>query len=208
MDNPGEIEHSFENPVTTRAHINWLRVGLGLAGAIGFLALGIVIGSRLTPKPLPQEAPAMAIPTPTYAPGMVQDHVPYISEPVETSSSGEKQGVSGQPQSTEINVTVPKPYYAHSLSTPLSITGEAPSNWFFEGEIPVKILDPDGQAITTGFVSEVTPGSWMSGGMVAFSGQVQFTTNAASGFLIIEKNNPSGNAENAASYEIPLNFDR
>jgi hypothetical protein len=102
------------------------------------------------------------------------------------------------------SVTSPKPNT--KVTSPFSVTGTVPPGWMFEGVFPVKLLDAKKKVIAQTQGKEVTPGSWSSGSDVAFRASVEFTTAEKSGFLVLEKDNPSGLPENADSFEIPVTF--
>jgi hypothetical protein len=92
------------------------------------------------------------------------------------------------------------------LVNPLVVTGTVPPGWMSEGVFPMKLLDAQRNIIAQGQGKEVTPGSWSSGKSIEFRGIVDFSTKEKSGFLVLEKDNPSGLPENAESFEIPVTF--
>jgi hypothetical protein len=102
------------------------------------------------------------------------------------------------------HISIPQPNT--KVTNPLSVKGTAPSNWFFEGQIHLKVVDENKNIIAGAAGTEVTPGSWMEDKPVEFMGTITFTTSAKKGFLIIENDNPSGLPENQKSYEIPVTF--
>lgn len=63
-----------------------------------------------------------------------------------------------------------------TVSSPLALSGEAPSHWFFEGVAAVEVRDDNGAALGRGFVSwdPAAPTSGVAAGMVAYSGEVTF----------------------------------
>lgn len=101
-------------------------------------------------------------------------------------------------------VTAPEPN--SKVSSPLQVKGTIPPGWMFEGIFPVKLLDSDRNLITQVQGRETTPGSWSSGQPIEFSANLTFSTGAKSGFLILEKDNPSGLPENVDSFEIRVYF--
>lgn len=98
------------------------------------------------------------------------------------------------------------PKYNQRITSPVKITGTVPAGWMFEGSLPIKLLDNNKKLITQGIAQEKIPGSWQSGNPIEFESEIKFTTTATSGFLVIEKDNPSGLPENAKSFELPVNF--
>lgn len=107
--------------------------------------------------------------------------------------------------STEPVVISPRP--GDIIKSPLTVEGTVPSGWMFEGVIPIKIVDEYGNLIVQGLGSELTPGSWQSGIPIDFEGVLEYTTTAKKGFVVLEKDNPSGLPENGDKYEIPVNFE-
>ena len=93
-----------------------------------------------------------------------------------------------------------------TVASPLTITGTVPAGWMFEASFPISVLDADKNAITQSYGSPIPPDDWMSGRPVRFTATLTFETDAESGFIRFEKDNPSGLPENAASYDLPVNF--
>ncbi|MFA6295154.1 MAG: Gmad2 immunoglobulin-like domain-containing protein [Candidatus Paceibacterota bacterium] len=99
-----------------------------------------------------------------------------------------------------------------TISSPMIITGQAKGPWFFEGVLPIVVVDWDGLIIGEGYVQATS--DWMIEGYVSFEGLVSFTSPANNvsgtysnkGAIIFKKNNPSGLPENDAAIEIPVVF--
>jgi hypothetical protein len=91
------------------------------------------------------------------------------------------------------------------VTSPLTVKGQAKGNWFFEANIPVKILDANNKVL--GQVGAQAEGEWMTTDFVNFSAVLTFETPTTdTGKLIIEKDNPSGLPEHSGSYAIPVRF--
>jgi hypothetical protein len=90
----------------------------------------------------------------------------------------------------EIRVTTPQP--GETVSSPLTITGEARGTWFFEGSFPVSLTDLSGQIIGEG-IATTTAAEWMTEEFIPFEAELEFEEPTASneGILILRKNNPS-----------------
>jgi hypothetical protein len=97
-------------------------------------------------------------------------------------------------------------YLVSPTKGPLVIKGTVESGWMFEGIMPVKLLDASRAEITSSSAKETVPGSWQSGKAVEFSVELTFTTDATSGFLVFQNDNPSGLPENQKSFELPVKF--
>lgn len=91
------------------------------------------------------------------------------------------------------------------ISSPLTITGQARGNWFFEATAPVQLLDANGQQIAQGFIT--AQGDWQTTDLVPFTGTLNFSVPSTNtGQLVLQNNNPSGLAENIRQILIPVHF--
>ena len=103
-----------------------------------------------------------------------------------------------------IRIDTPRPN--QTISSPLTITGEARGNWFFEASFPVVLTDWDGKIIAQGIAQ--AKGEWMTTDFVPFEATLTFAvdTNAYSdkGSLILRKDNPSGLPQYDDALEIPV----
>lgn len=99
------------------------------------------------------------------------------------------------------------------VSSPLKISGRNRGNWMFEGSFPVTITDWDGRIIGEKY-AELAPGeeTWMTTEFVNFVGEIPFTTPenigefSRRGWLILQKDNPTGLPEFDDAVEIPILF--
>jgi hypothetical protein len=102
-----------------------------------------------------------------------------------------------------IKITSPKP--GSVVLSPVKIEGEAKGSWFFEGVFPVKIEDEKGNVLGEGNAG--AKGEWMTENFVPFSTEIKFNPGDASkGFLIISKDNPSGDPSKEENVKIPILF--
>lgn len=105
-----------------------------------------------------------------------------------------------------IRLTTPLPNAV--VTSPLTVTGEARGNWFFEASFPVFLTDWDGKIIAQGIAQ--AEGDWMTTEFVPFHANLTFTTADVSGqysdrgTLILKKDNPSGLPEHDDALEIPV----
>jgi hypothetical protein len=91
------------------------------------------------------------------------------------------------------------------IKSPLLVTGKARGTWFFEGDFPIKLLDESGEVLA--IVPAQAQGEWMTEDFVSFEAILEFDIPAANtGFLVLEKNNPSGLPEHADEFQIPIRF--
>lgn len=102
-------------------------------------------------------------------------------------------------------ITVTTPLPNASVTSPLSISGEARGTWYFEASFPVKLYDANGKLL--GSVAAQTINDWMTENYVPFTALLSFKTpSTATGTLVLEKDNPSGLTENANELVIPVTF--
>jgi hypothetical protein len=95
-----------------------------------------------------------------------------------------------------------------SLSSPIKISGTVPAGWMNEGVFPIKIFDASKNLITQNQGMEVNPGSWTSGKPIEFKAEIEYETNSDTGFVVLYKDNPSGDSKNDQSYEIPVKLNQ
>jgi hypothetical protein len=103
-------------------------------------------------------------------------------------------------------ISIDSPLLSQKISSPVTITGKARGSWFFEGSFPVEITTEDGTIIGKGIGQ--ANGDWMTTSYVPFSATITFTkpANSASGYIILRKDNPSGEAQfdNSVSIKVQL----
>lgn len=104
-----------------------------------------------------------------------------------------------------IRVSTPFPY--EPVASPFVVEGEARGNWFFEATFPVRLVDGEGNEIARTYAE--SRGEWMTTEFVPFRVTLGFDPpRTTTGKLILEKDNPSGLPEHAASVQIPVRFAR
>ena len=92
-----------------------------------------------------------------------------------------------------------------TVSSPLTITGRARGFWFFEASFPVKLIDSTGTALAITHAQAL--GEWMTEEFVPFSVTFNFTSpEIGEGFLVFQKDNPSGLPEHDEFFEVPIKF--
>lgn len=141
--------------------------------------------------------------------GSVPADDPATTTPATTTdadASNDQRPVSYTPDEAQELISVTDPAQEEGISSPLTITGEARGQWFFEATAPVVLTDWDGRIIAEGYVQ--AEGDWMTEDFVPFSGTLEFTapTEDDRGILIIQRANASGLAENDMAVEIPVQF--
>ena len=107
------------------------------------------------------------------------------------------------PMEDQIFITEPFPYGL--VTKELTVKGKAVGPWFFEGSMPVSLKTKTGVVIATGVAT--AQGDWMTTGFVPFAAVLKFDEpKEDSGFIVIEKSNPSGLEENSDEINIPVIF--
>jgi|GEM_PF-714304 len=108
---------------------------------------------------------------------------------------------------TEVSdlIRVTAPAANATVSSPLTITGEARGTWYFEASFPARLLDANGVVLFEGPIQ--AQGDWMTEEFVPFSATINFKApTAKTGTLVLMKDNPSGLPENDKELRIPVNF--
>ena len=90
--------------------------------------------------------------------------------------------------------------------SPLKVIGTVPAGWMFEGVFSIRLVDANRKLIVQGQAKENVAGSWQSGNLVNFTATLTFKTSSASGFLILQNDNPSGDPANSKTFEVPVKF--
>ena len=108
-----------------------------------------------------------------------------------------------QDQAGLIKVDNPQPNQA--IESPLVVSGEARGFWYFEASFPVKLYDNDNSELAAGIAQ--AQGEWMTENYVPFIATLEFIAPESNiGFLVLEKDNPSGLPENDDELRIPILF--
>ncbi|HEU4677682.1 MAG TPA: Gmad2 immunoglobulin-like domain-containing protein [Candidatus Paceibacterota bacterium] len=109
--------------------------------------------------------------------------------------------------STDV-VIIDAPRPNATVTSPVTVTGKARGNWYFEGSFPIVVVNWDGLIIGQGVAH--ADGEWMTTDYVPFSASISYAlaseTPYARGSIILKKDNPSGLPENDDSREIPVTF--
>lgn len=118
------------------------------------------------------------------------------------SSSNSSSMSSSESAEAEAVITSPLPNAV--VTSPLKITGKARGSWFFEASLPVSLEDDKGHVFAT--LPAHTDEEWMTTDFVNFSIDAEFISPKTKGFIVVSKDNPSGDPERDASIRIPIIF--
>lgn len=103
-------------------------------------------------------------------------------------------------------IRVASPKLNGIVKSPLTISGEARGNWYFEATFPLQILDAKGRLLAQGFAT--AQGEWMTTEFVPFTAELKFTKpSTKTGTLVLQKDNPSGLPENDDELRFPVRFE-
>lgn len=123
--------------------------------------------------------------------------------PQNQTNNIQNQNVQNATKDDLIWVALPLPNQV--VTSPLTVTGRARGNWFFEASFPVTLKDANGNILAQ--APAQAQGDWMTTEYVNFSVVLTFVAPATpTGTLILEKDNPSGLPQNANELQIPVTF--
>lgn len=129
--------------------------------------------------------------------------------PVAESFPAQCRTPDGQVYVEDINespeVVITSPTRGQLVTSPMTVSGKAKGNWFFEANLPITLKDETGKVLVQkGAQAE---GDWMTPDYVNFSMVLEFAPPTTQyGVLLIEKDNPSGLPQNDSSFAIPVKF--
>ncbi len=92
-----------------------------------------------------------------------------------------------------------------AVKSPLLVEGEARGYWYFEASFPIRMFDANGKEL--GVAVAQAKDEWMTESFVPFSTTINFTKPTTSnGFLVLQKDNPSGLPEHDDELRVPVKF--
>jgi hypothetical protein len=109
------------------------------------------------------------------------------------------------PNTSNPLIRVTAPVSNAIVGSPVTVSGEARGNWYFEASFPIRVLDANGRELGVGVAQ--AQGDWMTTDFVPFSVKVNFSTpTTPTGTIVLEKDNPSGLPEHDAQVRVPVRF--
>ena len=122
----------------------------------------------------------------------------------EAGTADDKEDNEADALSDQIIVSTPLP--DQLITSPLIITGKARGTWFFEATFPVSLLDSNGNVLALHYAA--TEEEWMTEDFISFTATIKFEDpETGTGFLVLDKNNPSDIREYDAQLVIPVRFE-
>jgi hypothetical protein len=101
-------------------------------------------------------------------------------------------------------ITVDAPSNA-KVASPLKVSGVVRGPWTYNGEFPVEIVDAHHRKLGAGHAT--VRGNWMTEKPVHFSVSMPFSpAKTSTGFLVIQKANPSLDRSMNDSVDVPITF--
>lgn len=158
---------------------------------------------------LPDEEPDLmeTVETEEEAEENKKDIEPPREESVIEGAEIEKPVPEEPEKQEEGNIRVMNPEPNQVISSPLVVSGEARGTWFFEADFPVTLIDGDGNIIVEHYAQALS--DWMTEDFVPFEAVIEFEKPRTDiGYLVLEKDNPSGLEEHdEESLIIPVRFE-
>lgn len=103
----------------------------------------------------------------------------------------------------ELLISSPRPN--QTITSPLTIEGQARGPWYFEGSFTAELFNEQGESLAAAVV-EAQSINWMTTEFVPFKGVIEFSNTTGRGKLILKNANPSGLPENQKAFIIPVKF--
>ncbi|MDD5749945.1 MAG: GerMN domain-containing protein [Patescibacteria group bacterium] len=103
------------------------------------------------------------------------------------------------------NIELFSPSAYATISSPVSLSGQARGFWYFEADFPIEITDANNNVLGQGIATAQS--DWMTENFVPFTASISFSPSpTATGFIVLHKDNPSGLPEHDDQFQVPINF--
>ncbi len=103
------------------------------------------------------------------------------------------------------DIQVISPQVNSTISSPLTVTGQARGTWYFEASFPVRLFDVDMNELAV--APAQAQGDWMKEEFVPFEATLPaFTTDGPLGYVFFQKDNPSDEGDLSCSIVVPVQF--
>lgn len=133
---------------------------------------------------------------------LIQESYPAICRTPDGKSF--TQDIGNELEKTDL-IIIENPRPNTTISSPLTISGQARGSWFFEASFPIKLYDGNNNLIASGI--EEAQSNWMTDEFVSFRAELKFNVPATQkGTLILEKDNPSDLPKNNDQLIVPILF--
>ncbi len=103
-------------------------------------------------------------------------------------------------------IIVDTPLPQSKIGSPLVVKGKARGGWYFEASFPVRLVDSVGNVLVE--APATAQGDWMTANYVPFAVTLNYAPQPAgsTGYLILQKDNASGEPQFDNSLSIPITF--
>jgi hypothetical protein len=147
--------------------------------------------------PTPKQEPKKIVAQPEFPKGQMEDGPALEDLP-------ELPNIPAPVKRTEL-IKIESLHKEDTILSPLTVTGQARGNWFFEASFPIKILDKNGKVIGQGYGQ--AEGEWMTENFVPWKATLSFIAPlSGGGEVVFMKDNPSGLPEYDAEVRVPVIF--
>ncbi len=107
--------------------------------------------------------------------------------------------------STSDMIRVSTPVAGASIESPVTVSGDARGNWYFEASFAAEVFDENGKSL--GISPIQAQGDWMTTEFVPFEGSIVFSKpTTATGLIRFHKDNPSGDPIRDVYVDVPVAF--
>jgi hypothetical protein len=202
-----ELSYNSENKEYARQHMSTTKIRTG--GLVAVVLLLVIAGGAYF---FLQQTPATTTPPTSFNECVAAGNAVMESYPRQcTAKDGSHftEDIGNELEKADL-IRVDSPRPNTSIKSPLTITGQARGNWFFEASFPIFLTDWNGKIIAQGIAT--AEGDWMTTDFVPFKATLTFDTGDISGHysnrgtLILKKDNPSGLPENDDALEYQVEF--
>ena len=106
---------------------------------------------------------------------------------------------------SEGSISIDEPKANATTTSPITLSGRARGNWFFEASAPVSVIDVSGKTLGSGHITAT--GDWMTTDYVPFTGSLAYTAGTSTeGYLLFMNDNPSGDPSRSVSVRVPIHL--
>lgn len=105
-----------------------------------------------------------------------------------------------------VKIMLSNPLKDQLVESPITVTGQVPGSWSFEGVFMLGLLDANNLIVAN--AQAKLDGNWQTEELESFSATLKYDKVPATdtGFLMLIKSNPSGLTENDDKIRIPIKF--
>ena len=134
----------------------------------------------------------------------------YAKKPADINNNqnqltNENVNVNDEGDKVSQMIVVENPQANAEVTSPMTVTGRARGNWFFEASFPIAVYNANNQKLGIGIAQAKS--DWMTENFVDFEAQIEFDNpGTGEGYLLVQKDNPSGLPQYDASLKIPIKF--